>query len=179
MCSFLELFGATQRYFELFWAMWSYLELFGAILSHLDPFGAILTHFDSFWLILTHLDPLGPILTNFNPFGPGGTPYISRKPLQAPFWQHESLAAMSLGLHMSRPANSPGRSCPAPSNRDEMNWEREVSLSHCPLVKVPHIGRLLCWMGLARYSRHYSGGGGGGREGGPMRGLELIMWPQG
>ena len=48
-------------------------------------------------------------------------PCILPEKLCSTFWQQESPAARSLGLHMSRPANSPARSCPTPSNRDEMN----------------------------------------------------------
>ena len=49
------------------------------------------------------------------------TPCILQEKLCSTFWQQESLAARSLGLLMSRTAKSPGRSCPTPSNRDEMN----------------------------------------------------------
>ena len=59
-------------------------------------------------------------------------PCILQENLCSAFWQQESLAARSLDLLMSRPAKSPGRSCPTPSNRDEMNCEREISLSLCP-----------------------------------------------
>ena len=59
-------------------------------------------------------------------------PCILQENLCSTFWQQESPAARSLGLLMSRPAKSPGRSCPTPSNRDKMNWEREISLSICP-----------------------------------------------
>ena len=49
------------------------------------------------------------------------TPCILTENLCGTFWQQESPAARSLGLLMSRPAKSPGRSCHTPSNRDEMN----------------------------------------------------------
>ena len=42
---------------------------------------------------------------------------ILQENLCGTFWQQESPAARSLGLLMSRPAKSPGRSCPTPSNR--------------------------------------------------------------
>ena len=47
----------------------------------------------------------------------------------------------------------------APPHKTETRWtdkERILCLS-APLVKAPHFSRLLCWMGLARYSRNYSG----------------------
>ena len=50
-----------------------------------------------------------------------GAPCILQENLCSTFWQQESPAARSLGLLMSRPAKSPGRSCPTPSNRDKMN----------------------------------------------------------
>ena len=59
-------------------------------------------------------------------------PCILQETFCSTIWQHESPATRSLGLHMSRPTKSPGRSCPTPSNRDKMNWEREISLSLCP-----------------------------------------------
>ena len=49
------------------------------------------------------------------------TPCILQENLCSAFWQQESPAVRSLDLLMSRPAKSPGRSCPTPSNRDEMN----------------------------------------------------------
>ena len=75
------------------------------------------------------------------------TPCILPENLCGTFWQQESPAARSLGLLMSRPAKYPGRSCPTPSNRDEMNWEREISLSLCPsgegssFLKTPVLNR--------------------------------------
>ena len=48
-------------------------------------------------------------------------PCILPENLCGTFWQQEFPAARSLGLLMSRPAKSSGRSCPTPSNRDEMN----------------------------------------------------------
>ena len=58
---------------------------------------------------------------------------------------------------MSRPSKSPGRSCP--THQTETRWtEKEKFLCpSAPLVKAPHFSRLLCRMGLARYSRNYSG----------------------
>ena len=53
--------------------------------------------------------------------GFGLAPCILPENLCSTFWQQESPAARSLGLHMSRPANSPGRSYPTPLNIDEMN----------------------------------------------------------
>ena len=47
----------------------------------------------------------------------------------------------------------------APPHKTETRWtekEKFLCLS-APLVKAPHFSRLLCWMGLARYSRNYSG----------------------
>ena len=49
------------------------------------------------------------------------SPCILQENLCSTFWQQESPAARSLGLLMSRPSKSPGRSCPTPSNRYEMN----------------------------------------------------------
>ena len=43
------------------------------------------------------------------------SPCILPEKLCSTFWQRESSAARSLGLHMSRPAKSPGRSCPTHS----------------------------------------------------------------
>ena len=48
-------------------------------------------------------------------------PCILPENLCGTFWQQESPAVRSLGLLMGRPAKSPGRSWPTPSNRDEMN----------------------------------------------------------
>ena len=62
----------------------------------------------------------------------GYAPCILQENPCSAFWQQESSAARSLDLVMSRPAKSPGRSCPTPLNRDEMNWGREISLSLCP-----------------------------------------------
>ena len=47
----------------------------------------------------------------------------------------------------------------APPHQTETRWtEKEQFLSlSSPLGKAPHFGILLCWMGLARYSRNYSG----------------------
>ena len=47
----------------------------------------------------------------------------------------------------------------APPHKTETRWtdkEKFLCLS-APLVKAPHFCRLLCWMGLARYSPNYSG----------------------
>ena len=59
-------------------------------------------------------------------------PVYFQKISASTFWQQESQAARSLGLLMSRSEKLPGRSCPTPSDRDEMNWERKISLSLCP-----------------------------------------------
>ena len=47
----------------------------------------------------------------------------------------------------------------APPHQTETRWtEKEILLClSAPLVKTPHFGRLLCWMGLARCSLNYSG----------------------
>ena len=47
----------------------------------------------------------------------------------------------------------------APPQKTETRWtEREEFLCLSdPLVKAPHFCRLLCWMGVARYSRNYTG----------------------
>ena len=47
----------------------------------------------------------------------------------------------------------------APTHQTETRWtEKEIFLClSTPLVKTPHFGRLLFWMGLARYSPNYSG----------------------
>ena len=47
----------------------------------------------------------------------------------------------------------------APPHQTETRWtEKEIFLClSALLVKSPHFGRLLCWMGLAKYSRNYSG----------------------
>ena len=88
----------------------------------------------------------------------GISPCILQENLCSTFWQHQSPAERSLGLFMSRPAKSPGRSCPIPSNRDEMNWEKKHFLYlSAPRLQAPHFGRLLCWMGVAIYSWNYSG----------------------
>ena len=86
------------------------------------------------------------------------SPCILQENLCSTFWLQESPAARSLGLLMSRPAKSPGRSCPTTSNT-ETRWtdnEKLFCLS-APQVRAPHFGRLLCWMGVGRYSRNYSG----------------------
>ena len=47
----------------------------------------------------------------------------------------------------------------APPHQTETRWtkkEKFLCLS-APLVKSPHFGRLLWWIGFARYSRNYSG----------------------
>ena len=49
------------------------------------------------------------------------TPCILQENLRSTFWQQESPAAGSLGLRMSRPAKSAGRSWPTPPNRHKMN----------------------------------------------------------
>jgi hypothetical protein len=48
----------------------------------------------------------------------GISPCILQENLCSTFWQHESPAARSLGLFMSRPEKSPGRSYPTPINID-------------------------------------------------------------
>ena len=47
----------------------------------------------------------------------------------------------------------------APPHQTEMRWtekDKFLCLS-APLVKTPHFSRLLCWLGLARYSQNYLG----------------------
>ena len=48
---------------------------------------------------------------------------------------------------------------PAPPHQTETRWtgKKKFLCLSAPPVQAPHFGRLLCWMGVARYSQNYSG----------------------
>ena len=103
-------------------------------------------------------------------FSLSNTLYTSRKPLQhllatgvprckEPGSAHEHMSTWT-HEHLSTWADLQNLQGGAgPPHQTGTRWtEKEIFLClSAPLVKTPHFGRLLCWMGLARYSRNYSG----------------------
>ena len=84
-------------------------------------------------------------------------PVYFKKTSAAPFGNRSPQLRGAWVCTWADPQNHKGGA--APPHQTETRWTKKqkcLCLS-APLVKSPHFGRLLCWMGLARYSRNYSG----------------------
>ena len=105
---------------------------------------------DSSWLQLPILDDSGWFWLTLHPV-------YFQKISAAPFGNMSPQLRGALVCSWADLQNLQGGA--APPHRTETRWtEKESFLClSAPPVQAPHFGRLLCWMGVARYSRNYSG----------------------